>query len=93
MKGFWLSADDDGPGSKKRPAGRHIAGILSALKAKGKEGLSNAEIDSLLGTASQWLIFWEMRELVAQGIVRYDVHLFGEPSKYILTDKGLALVE
>lgn len=88
VKGLWVATDDELPKRLKRP---HIAKVLSALRAKGNDGLSNAEIDSLLSTASQWLIFWDLRELIALEIIRYEVHPFGEPGKYVLTEKGLTL--
>lgn len=86
MEGLWLATDD---ASLRRLKGPHIAKIMAALKAKGKDGLSNAEIDSTLNTASQWLTFWELRELIALGLVKYEVQPFGEPGKYVITEKGL----
>lgn len=70
----------------------HILGILAALKSN-QSGLSNAEIDSILGTASQWLIFWDLRELMSLGMVEYEAELFGEPGKYRLTQFGLSVLE
>ena len=67
--------------------------ILTELSKRGGEGLSNAEIDSMLNTASQWLIFWRLRRLMALGFVKYDVQLFGEPGKYLITEKGLSAIK
>ena len=93
MKGVWLWPEED----RKRALGKlrtpHILKILTTLQDKGKEGLSNSEIDSLLGTASQWVIFWELRELMALGIVEFDVQFFGEPGKYHLTQEGLSILQ
>lgn len=67
--------------------------IMKALKAEGETGLSNAEIDTLLETSSQWLVFWDLRELLALGVVEFDTQLFGEPAKYRLTKLGLSVLE
>jgi hypothetical protein len=93
MKGTWSWPEKDRRGALEKLKTPHILAILTALKAKGKDGLSNAEIDSLLGTASQWLIFWELRELTALGIVEFDVQLFGEPGKYRLTEAGFSILQ
>jgi hypothetical protein len=67
--------------------------IMKTLKAKEDVGLSNAEIDSLLETSSQWLVFWDLRELMALGVVEYETHFFGEPGKYKLTKQGLSILQ
>lgn len=90
MKGLWIPSDERKPAQIHGP---HVDRILTALKRKDETGLSNAEIDSLLGTASQWLIFWEMRELLAAGLVKYEVQPFGEAGRYRLTEKGLRFAE
>jgi DNA-binding HxlR family transcriptional regulator len=67
--------------------------IVVLLKERAKDGLSNAEIDSALGTASQWIIYSRLRKLVELGIIEYDIQLFGEAGKYHLTQKGLSVLE
>jgi len=89
MRGLWVATDNI---SLRKLKGPHITKIMTALKQKGNDGLSNAQIDATLNTASQWLIFWELRELIALGLVKYEVQPFGEPGKYILTEKGFAAV-
>jgi DNA-binding HxlR family transcriptional regulator len=93
MKGTWLWPENDRRKALEKLKTPHVMRMLTALKAKEKEGLSNAELDSLLGTSSQWLIFWELRELMALGLVEFDVHPFGEPGKYRLTEKGLSTLQ
>ncbi len=67
--------------------------MMTALKAKGDTGLSNAEIDALLEASSQWWVFWNLRELLALEVVEFDVQFFGEPAKYKLTKLGLSVLE
>jgi DNA-binding HxlR family transcriptional regulator len=67
--------------------------IVTLLKERVKDGLSNAEIDSALGTASQWIIYSRLRKLVELGIIEYEVQLFGEAGKYHLTQKGLSVLD
>lgn len=93
MKGTWLLPENDRKAALEKLKTPHILRILEALKAKGKDGLSNAEIDSLLGTESQWLIFWDLRELMALGVVEFDVQLFGEAGKYRLTPAGPSILQ
>jgi hypothetical protein len=92
MRGVWSWSDKDRTDVLKKLKTPHILRILTALKET-KGGLSNAEVDSLLRTASQWVIFWDLRELIALDIVKFDVQLFGEPGKYHLTDSGLSVIE
>jgi hypothetical protein len=93
MKGVWLWPETDRKNALEKLRTPHILRILKALKDKGRDGLSNAEIDSLLGTASQWLIFWDLRELTALGVIEFDVQLFGEAGKYRLTQDGLSILQ
>jgi len=66
--------------------------MLTALKERKEKGLSNAEVDSLLRVSSQWLVFWDLRELLALNIVEFDVQFFGEPGRYRLTESGLQIL-
>jgi DNA-binding HxlR family transcriptional regulator len=93
MRGLWLWPEKDRPKILDKLNIPYIITILDALKEKPETGLSNAEIDSLLGTASQWLIFWNLRELISLGIVQYTAELFGEPGKYRLTEFGREVLE
>lgn len=61
--------------------------ILAAL-TKSPGGLSNAQLDSLLGNNSQWRTLAHMKELIALGFVEYHVQFFGEAGKYELTQLG-----
>ncbi len=67
-----------------------VGRILKALRDT-PTGLSNAEIDLLLETASQWVVFWELRELMALDIIEFEVQPFGEPGKYRLTQSGISI--
>jgi len=93
MKGTWLIPENDRKAALERLKTPHVLRILDALKDKGEDGLSNPEVDSLLGTESQWLIFWDLRELMALGMVEYEVQLFGEAGKYRLTPAGRAILQ
>jgi hypothetical protein len=65
--------------------------ILAAL-SKSLDGLSNAQIDKLLGNNSQWRTLLHMRELIALGFVQYRMQFFGEAGKYELTDLGKTMM-
>jgi hypothetical protein len=93
MKGVWSLPEKDRKQALEKLKTPHILRVLTALKEKREAGLSNAEVDSLLGTASQWLIFWDLRELLALGVVDFDVQFFGEPGKYRLTEAGLGILQ
>jgi hypothetical protein len=93
MKGTWFLPEKDKRRALERLETPHIMKIMTALKVKGDVGLSNAEIDSLLGTASQWLIFWDLRELTSLGIIEFHVHLFGEAGTYRLTLLGRSILD
>jgi hypothetical protein len=92
MRGAWTWQEKEKHQIIDRLKTPRMLGILTALKGN-ESGLSNAEIDSILGTASQWLIFWDLRELMSLGIVEYKVELFGEPGKYHLTQLGLSVLQ
>ena len=93
MKGDWSWSEQDRSSILQKLRTSSRITILRALKAKDDVGLSNAEIDSLLETSSQWLVFWELRELMALGVAKYEVQFFGEPGKYKLTESGLSILK
>jgi hypothetical protein len=90
MKGVWLSSKDGKRSELADLMTPRVVQILKALREK-PAGLSNAEIDSLLATASQWVMFWELRELMALDIIEFEVQPFGEPGKYKLTRSGASV--
>jgi hypothetical protein len=65
--------------------------ILAAL-ANNQGGLSNAQLDKLLGNNSQWRTLPHLKELIALGFIQYAVEFFGDPGKYQLTELGVAIV-
>jgi hypothetical protein len=94
MKGIWIWPLE--PKEQEKTLRRimqedELSTILVTL-ASHPEGLSNAQIDRLLGNNSQWRTTLHMRELMALGFVQYDVHFFGDPGKYLLTDLGKTIV-
>jgi predicted transcriptional regulator len=92
MKGLWTAREiENGRTSKELGEEAHLVSILKILEAS-KNGLSNAEIDVALNNNSQWVAMWHIRELMAGGLVRYQVQLFGEPGKYTVTESGLAFL-
>ncbi len=90
MKGVWLSSKDGKGDALTKLMTPRVVQILKVLRDQ-SIGLSNAEIDSLLGTASQWVAFWELRELIALDIIEFEVQPFGEPGKYRLTQSGVSI--
>ena len=68
-----------------------LIAILVAL-ASNPEGLSNAQLDTLLINNSQWRTLLHMKELMALGFIDYRVQLFGDAGKYQLTELGKAIV-
>jgi hypothetical protein len=60
--------------------------------ASHQEGLSNAQLDTLLANNSQWRTLLHMRELIALGFVEYQVQFFGDAGKYQLTGLGKTVV-
>lgn len=61
--------------------------------AKSPSGLSNAELDDAIGANSNWLTLWVARQLLAMGLVRYKVDLFGGPGRYQITERGKEVVQ
>jgi hypothetical protein len=89
-KGLWIWPTD--PKGQKRML-RKIVGsqhVMMALQgiAKSDGGMSNSEIDELLGDNSEWITLWAVRQLTALGFIEYKVDLFGGPAKYVVTDLG-----
>ena len=66
---------------------QHLVSALTAI-AKSKDGLSNAEIDDVIGDNSNWMTLWVIRQLTALGFIEFKIDLFGGPAKYQLTDLG-----
>jgi predicted transcriptional regulator len=92
MKGLWTARDiENGRTGNNLAEEAHLVAVLKILEAS-KNGLSNAEIDAALNNSSQWVAMWHIRELIAGGLVRYEVQLFGEPGKYTITESGLAFL-
>jgi hypothetical protein len=60
---------------------------LKALAAS-SEGLTNPEVAELLGNNSGWMAIWATRQLLSLGFAKYKTDLFGEPSRYVITDLG-----
>lgn len=90
MKGIWVWPTEESEQAKTlRRIMREdeLVTILDALSAS-PGGLSNAQLDKLLGNNSQWRTLKHLRELMALGFVRYDIQYFGEAGKYELTDLG-----
>ncbi len=88
MKGTWFWPEE--PKAQARVlrtvrGDEHLPIILAAL-AKSKDGLSNAQIDNMLANNSQWRTLWHLRQLTALGFVQYEVEIFGDAGKYMLTE-------
>lgn len=93
MRGVWSWPDGDKERVLEKLRSPSTMKIMTTLKERGEKGLSNAEVDSLLGASSQWLVFWDLRELLALDVVEFEVQLFGEPGKYRLTESGRSVLE
>lgn len=94
MKGIWVWPSEPGDQEKtlrKIMEEDELVAILVAL-TKSADGLSNAQLDSLLSNNSQWRTLSHMKELMALGFIRYHVQFFGEAGKYELTDLGRSVV-
>lgn len=65
----------------------HLLTVLKVV-AKSEDGMSNPEVDEALGNNSDWITIWTLRQLLALGFVGYKVDLFGEPSRYLMTELG-----
>jgi len=66
---------------------KHLVAAMTAI-SKGKQGLSNAELDDLIGDNSEWMTLWVIKQLTALGFIEYKVDLFGGPARYQLTELG-----
>jgi hypothetical protein len=64
-----------------------LSTLLKAI-ADSSEGVSNPEVGEVLGNDSGWLTIWAVRQLLSLGFVSYKTDLFGEPSRYVITDLG-----
>ena len=64
-----------------------LSTLLKAI-AESSEGLSNPEVSEVLRNDSGWLAIWAVRQLLSLGFVTYKTDLFGEPSRYVITDLG-----
>jgi len=89
-KGLWIWPSDQ---NAQRMVLRRVAEskqLVSAMAAivKSKEGLSNAELDDLIGDNSEWLTLNFVRQLTSLGFIEFKVDFFGGPAKYQLTDRG-----
>jgi hypothetical protein len=89
-KGLWIWPAD--PRGQKRilhkiVGSRHVIMALQGI-ARSKNGMTNSEIDELLGDNSEWITLWAVRQLTALGFIEYNVDLFGGPAKYMITDLG-----
>ncbi len=89
-KGLWLWPSD--PKTQRRVLRKvavspHLVPAMTAI-AKSKEGLSNSELDSILGDNSNWMTVWVVRQLTSLGFIEFKVDFFGGPAKYQLTELG-----
>ncbi len=90
MKGIWFwppDAREQAKILKKVAASESMLTILTAL-SKSKDGLSNAQIDSVTSSYSQWNSLWAIRPLLSLGFVEYKTEWFGDAGKYVLTELG-----
>ncbi len=89
-KGTWVWPSE--PRAQRRVlrqvlANPHMVPTLSAI-AKSKDGMSNAEIDDVIGDNAEWMTLWVIRQLTSLGFVDFNVDFFGNPARYRLTDLG-----
>lgn len=68
-------------------ANPHMIPALSAI-AKSKDGMSNAELDDVIGDNAEWMTLWVVRQLTSLGFIDLSVDFFGNPARYKLTDLG-----
>jgi hypothetical protein len=94
MKGIWTWPSEPKEQDKtlRRILGEDELFTILLTLMNNQEGLSNAQLDSLLKNNSQWRTLSHMRELIALGFVKYHVQFFGDPGKYQLTDLGKTVV-
>jgi len=88
--GIWVWPTD--PKTQRRTLRKvsrspQLSTLLKAI-AGSSEGLSNPEVGEVLGNDSGWLAIWAVRQLQSLGFVTYKTDLFGEPSRYLITDLG-----
>ncbi len=94
MKGIWFWPSESKEQEKTLQMvfrEDELVTILLAL-ANGPDGLSNAQLDKLLGNNSQWRTLLHIKELMALGFVEYHVQFFGDAGKYQLTELGKSIV-
>ena len=94
MKGVWSwPADAEGQSRvlRKIATEDELAQVLIALAAN-PDGLSNSQLDRMLGNNSQWRTLSHTRELAALGFIEYQVPYFGDPGKYTLTELGRSVL-
>ncbi|HMD79333.1 MAG TPA: hypothetical protein VKF39_05040 [Nitrososphaerales archaeon] len=89
-KGLWIWPSDQNAQRmvlRKVAESKQLVSAMAAI-AKSKEGLSNAELDDVIGDNSEWLTLNVVRQLTSLGFVEFKVDFFGGPAKYQLTDRG-----
>lgn len=90
MKGVWVWPTSEKEQSKVIWRVANNPRLLAVLKAvaKNKDGMSNPEVDEALGTNSDWVTIWTVRQLLALSFIDYRTDWFGGPSKYFITEVG-----
>lgn len=94
-KGIWIwPSDQRGQrrALKKLAESPHLLAGLTAI-AKGKDGLSNAELADAVNDTSEWTTLWVVRQLTALGFIEFKVDFFGNPARYQVTDQGRAALQ
>src|SRR5271157_1304584 len=89
-KGLWIWPSDQNAQRmvlRKVAESKQLVSAIGAI-AKSKEGLSNAELDDVIGDNSEWLTLNFVRQLTSLGFVELKVDFFGGPARYQLTDRG-----
>ena len=66
---------------------KHLVPAMTSI-SKSKQGLSNAELDDLIGDNSEWMTLWVVKQLTSLGFIEFKVDLFGGPARYQLTELG-----
>lgn len=93
MDGLWTAKDIEARiNISNLPEEGHLIRLLTTL-SEHNQGLSNAELDSLLDNHSQWTMVWHLKELLATAFVEYKPNLFGEPGKYKITPSGRTFLQ
>jgi hypothetical protein len=88
--GLWVWPSDPRAQRKvlrKVAEDKHLVPAMTAI-SKSKQGLSNAELDDLIGDNSEWMTLWIIKQLTALGFIEFKVDLFGGPARYQLTELG-----